>query len=170
MTAPMTWDDKIAAANDLDALLQKASELHYMVAVSEVGDVARQTVEGNSTVYDGTALALTQLLAAKWPGVNPEWLRDLWVDLLDVPSQRDVEAMVESRLNRDDEHDPSVVAHRYAERMVRACAGDAAFDEPGGWTADADSAYVTFHDAKYREQAEAVKRLARDMAKPAHGK
>lgn len=153
--------------NDVDALLQKASEMHYLIATSDLS-LAQQSMEGNKTAYDGSALLLEQVMALKWPAVNPAWLRDLWIDLLEVPSSDDVRRACEVGLYRDPAHDPSVVASDYASSVVRAAIGEAAYN--ARWSDDANTLWEISYDVKYTDQTKAVEVLARDMSRPARGK
>ena len=155
-------DNDLEVRNDVDALLALASKLHYFVATSDLGMVAQQT-NTNTTAYDGSSLVLDNLLALKWPGVPVEWLRDLWIDLLDVPSQSNVEAKVVAELYRGD-HDPSVVACDAGDAAVKAAFGEVPV---GGWSDEIDAVWTAAHDLAYREQVKQVELLASDMATPA---
>lgn len=162
----MNNDTAIEVRNDVDALLALASQMHYLAATSDLSEVCVQSYREHKTVYDGTSVALEALLALKWPGVNVEWLRDLWIDLLEVPRQSDVEAMVLNQLYR--EHDPSGKACDWADGVVRSQYGDAVFNssENGPWTKEVDAVWQAAHDAEYAAITRELEALARDMSTP----
>ena len=164
----MDYDTYEATRNDVDALLKLASQMHHLAATSDLREVCVQSLCGaGETVYDGTSVALKALLALKWPGVNVEWLYDLWIDTMpDVPTQADVESMVLNHLNRDDATDPMMVACR---------AVDEAMDEKYGYDAYATESWTDARAAEaqaiekrvYAEATRQVEALAKDMSRPA---
>jgi hypothetical protein len=156
-------DNDVETRNDVDALLALASKLHYLAATSDLSEVSWQTRE-NKTVYDGTGVALEALLALKWPGVPVEWLRDLWIDLLDVPTTDNVRNKVLAELYRDPAFDPSRHSCSYADQAVKDAFGEVPV---GGWTDEIDAVWTAAHDLAYRDQVKQVERLASDMATPA---
>lgn len=158
-------DTTIEVRNDVDALLAMASKMHYLAATSDLSEVCVQSRE-NKTVYDGTGVALEALLHMKWPGVNVEWLRDLWIDLLEVPAQSDVEAMVLNEMYR--EHNPSGKACDWADGVVRAKYGEKVFasSENGPWTKEVDAVWQAAYDSEYAAIARELELLARDMSTP----
>lgn len=157
-------DTDVETRNDVDALLQMASKLHHLAATSDLREVCVQTGE-NKTVYDGTSVALDALLSLKWPGVPVEWLRDLWIDLLEVPSQRDVEAKVLNHLNWAGDTDPSMVAARAVDAAMYAKYGDDAYST-ALWDDTRAAEANAVERRVYAEATAQVEALARDMSKP----
>lgn len=161
----MDYDTYEATRNNVDALLALASQMHHLAATSDLSEVCVQTRE-NKTVYDGTAVALEALLQMKWPDVPVDWLRDLWIDLLDVPTQADVESMVLSRLNREDATDPWMVASRATDEAMYAKYGYEDAYATASWTEARAAEAQAIQDRVYADATRQVEALAKDMSKP----
>ena len=163
----MDYDTYEATRNDVDALLKLASQMHHLAATSDLREVCVQSLCGaGETVYDGTSVALKALLALKWPGVNVEWLYDQWIDLMDVPSQSDVEAMVLNNLYRDEETDPSSIAARAVDEAMYGKYGYEDAYATESWN-DARAAEADAIEKRvYAEATRQVEALAKEMAAP----
>ena len=163
----MDYDTYEATRNDVDALLKLASQMHHLAATSDLREVCVQSYGEHKTVYDGISVALEALLALKWPGVPVEWLRDLWIDLLDVPSQSDVEAMVLNNLYRDNATDPMMVASRAVDEAMYGKYGYEDAYATASWTEARAAEADAVEKRVYAEATRQVEALAKDMSRPA---
>ena len=164
----MDYDTYEATRNDVNALLKQASQMHYLAATSDLREVCVQSYGDHKTVYDGTSVALKALLALKWPGVNVDWLYDLWIDTMpDVPTQADVESMVLNHLNRDDATDPMMVACRAVDEAMYEKYGYEDAYATASWNDARAAEAQAIQDRVYAEATRQVEALAKDMSRPA---
>jgi len=163
----MDYDTYEATRNDVDALLKLASQMHHLAATSDLREVCVQSLCGaGETVYDGTSVALKALLALKWPGVNVEWLYDLWIDTMpDVPTQADVESCVLNNLYRAQETDPSSIAARAVDEAMYGKYGQDAY-ATASWTEARAAEANAVEKRVYAEATRQVEALAKEMAAP----